>query len=277
MDFSEKQIMVCYIDKNKALFYKDPDGSILQMDFLPEIISDQELTDRQKLEHLIESFLEANKLVKGNIIFIYSPDITIEKDFPDEIVGNKNDEIQKFIDMIPFEETMSRIYKLNKKTKIVAVNQALYESMKNIFKKKNFSVLGIIPSTILQETTAELSMNIDLAFIANRIDSLKQYNIVNEDQPSNQNTKEKSGIKKRNIRMYGLIIVFAMLLFILIVLVVINLLSKNSPKELPVLRPPAFPTPTLPVVNQSATPMIQPPISSPSGSNINFNNEQKAM
>ena len=84
MDFAEKQTIVCYIDKNKALFYQDVDGSILKMDFPPDIISDQELTGIEKLEHLIESFLETNKFGKGNIIFIYAPDIAIEKDFPDD-------------------------------------------------------------------------------------------------------------------------------------------------------------------------------------------------
>ncbi|OGH14975.1 MAG: hypothetical protein A2860_02105 [Candidatus Levybacteria bacterium RIFCSPHIGHO2_01_FULL_37_33] len=268
MDFSQKHTIVCYIDKNKALFYQDVDGSMLKMDFPPDIISDQELTGREKLEHLIESFLETNKLEKGNIIFIYAPNVTIEKDFPDDTPGNKNEEIQKFINMIPFEEMLSKIYKLNKKTKVVAINQEIYESIKNIFAKKNFSVLGIIPSTVLAETVAELSMNIDLAFIANKIYSLKQYGMVNAGELSNQNTKEKSGLKKQNIRMYVLIIVFVILLFILIILVIIKPFPKNSSKNLPVINPPLSPTPSVPVVSQPATPVIQPSISSPSGSSI---------
>ena len=268
MDFSEKRTIVCYIDKNKALFYQDVDGSMLQMNFPPDIISDQELTGREKLEHLIESFLETNKLEKGNIIFIYAPDIAIEKDFPDELAGNKNEEIQKFIDMIPFEEALSKIYELNKKTKVVAINQEIYESIKNTFEKKNFLVLGIIPSAVLQETVAELSMNIDLAFIANKIYSLRQYSMVSGGELSNQNTKEKSGLRKQNIRMYVLIIVFVILLFILITLVITNLFPKNSSKNLPVFKPPLSPTPSVPVVNPKSTPAIQPSISSPSGSGI---------
>ena len=242
------------------------------MDFPPDTISDQELTGREKLEHLIESFLETNKLEKGNIIFIYAPDIAIEKDFPDELAGSKNDEIQKFVDMIPFDEVLSKIYKLDKKTKVVAINQAVYESMKNIFAKKNFLVLGIIPSTVLQETVAELSTNIDLAFIANKIFSLKQYSIVNEGELINQNAKEKSGLKKRNIRMYVLVIVFAILLFILIILVTAKLFPKNSSKDLPVFKPTLSPTPTASVINPKSIPVLQPSISTPSGSNINFSN-----
>jgi len=274
MDFSEKQTIVCYIDKNKALFYKDADGSMLRMDFPQNIIFDQELTGREKLEHLIESFLETNKLGKGNIIFIYAPNVTIEKDFPDEPLGNKNEEIQKFIDMIPFEETLSKIYKLDKKIKVVAINQEIYESMKNIFAKKNFLVLGVIPSTVLQETVAELSMNIDLAFIANKIYSLKQYSMVNDDEPRNQNTKEKPSLaKKQKVRMYLLLSVFAILLFVLIIILIMNLLPKNSSKNLPVLKPPLSPTPSVPAVNQPATPVIQPSVGSPSRPEVsNFNN-----
>ena len=268
MDFSQKHTIVCYIDKNKALFYQDVDGSMLKMDFPPDIISDQELTGREKLEHLIESFLETNKLEKGNIIFIYAPNVTIEKDFPDDTPGNKNEEIQKFINMIPFEEMLSKIYKLNKKTKVVAINQEIYESIKNIFAKKNFSVLGIIPSTVLAETVAELSMNIDLAFIANKIYSLKQYGMVNAGELSNQNTKEKSGLKKQNIKMYMLIIVFVILFFIFIILAITKIFPKNSSKNLPVTQPPLSPAPSVPVVNQPIAPVIQPSISTSSGSSF---------
>lgn len=266
MDFSEKQIIVCYIDNDKALIYQSTIGSISQINFPLDVISDRELTSREKFEQLIESFLETNKLGKGNVIFIYAPNVTIEKDFPDELAGNKNEEIQKFIDMIPFEEVLSKIYKLNKKTKVVAINQEIYESIKNIFEKKNFLVLGIIPSTVLQETVAELSMNIDLAFIANKIYSLKQYSMVNDGELNNQNAKEKSGFKKQNIRTYVLIIVFVILLFILVILVITKLFPKNSSKNLPVMQPSLSPTPSVPVVNQPATPVIQPSISTPSGS-----------
>ena len=268
MDFSEKQTIVCYIDKDKALFYQDVDGSMLQMDFPPDIISDQELTGREKLEQLIKSFLETNKLGKGNIIFIYAPNVTIEKDFPDELARNKNEEIQKFIDMIPFEEVLSKIYKLNKKTKVVTINQEIYKSIKNIFEKKNFLVLGIIPSTVLQEAVAELSMNIDLAFIASKIYSLRQYSMVNDGELKNENTKEKPASKKQNIRIYFLLAVFAILLFVLIIILIINLFPKNSSKNLPVLEPPLSPTPTVPVVNRESIPVTQPSISSPSGSDI---------
>src|SRR3989344_4619693 len=268
MDFSEKQTIVCYIDKNKALLYQDIDGSILQMDFPPDTISDQELIGREKLEHLMESFLETNKLEKGNILFIYAPDIAIEKDFPDELAGNKNEEIQKFIDMLPFEEVLSKIYELNKKTKVVAINQEIYESIKNIFATKNFLVIGIIPSTVLQETVAELSANIDLAFIANKIYSLRQYSMVSSGELSNQNTKEKSGLKKQNIKMYMLIIVFVILFFIFIILAITKIFPKNSSKNLPVTQPPLSPAPSLPVVNQPIAPVIQPSISTSIGSSF---------
>jgi len=269
MDFSEKQIIVCYIDKGKALIYQSTIGSISQINFPPDVISDQELINRETFEQLIESFLETNKLEKGNVIFIYSPNITIEKDFPGELAESKNEQIQKFINMIPFEETLSKIYKLDKKIKVVAVNQKMYESIKNIFAKKNFLVLGIIPATVLAETFAELSMNIDLAFIANKIYSLKQYSMVNDGELKNENTKEKPSLaKKQKVRMYFLLFVFAILLSALIIILIINLLPKNSSKNLPVMQPPFSPTPSVPVVNPKSTPVIQPSINSASGSGI---------
>ena len=268
MDFSEKHTTVCYIDKDKALFYKDADGSMLKMDFPADLISDQELINGDAFERFIESFLEINKLEKGNVIFIYSPNVTIEKDFSGELTEKMDDEIQKFIDMVPFEETLSKIYKLDKKIKVTAVNGSIYESIKNVFKKRDFLVLGIIPSSVLQETVADLSMNLDLAFIANKVYFLKQYSMVNDEELKNENTKEKPPLaKKQKVRLYFLLFVFCILLFVLVIMLVIKFLPKNPPKNLTVM-PPISPTPMVPVVNQPLMPEIQPPISTPSGSGI---------
>ena len=109
-------------------------------------------------------------------------------------------------------------------------------------------------------------MNIDLAFIASKIYSLKQYSMVSEGELSNQNTKRKIWFKKQNIRMYALIIVFVILLFVLIILVITKSFSKNSSKTFQFMQPPISPAPTVSVIDQPSTPVIQQPISSPSGS-----------
>ncbi len=266
MDFSEKQTIICYIDRNKILFYKDIDGSMLQMDFPPNVVSDQELNSREKLEHLIETFIDANKLEKGNILFIFASDMSIEKDFPDELAEKKNEEIQKFIDMIPFEEVLSKTYTLNKKTKTIAINQEIYESIKSIFAKRGYFLAGIIPSAVLQETFPELSANIDLAFIAGKIFSLKQYSMAEVNEPKKEDPKEKPVSKKPKTRIYLLVSVFAILLFILIAMVVINLLPEDSPKDLPTVQTPISSAPTLPVINQPEVSIIEPSIGTPSGS-----------
>ena len=121
---------------------------------------------------------------------------------------------------------------------------------------------------MLQERFTELSSNIDLAFIASKIYSLKQYYIVDEGKLINQDTKEKSGLKKQNTRMYILIVIFAILLFIFIILVITKFFPKNSSRDLPIMQPLPSPTPSIPAVNQPSAPVLQPSISSPSGSGL---------
>ena len=93
--------------------------------------------------------------------------------------------------------------------------------------------------------------------------------MVNDGELKNENTKEKPSLaKKQKVRMYFLLFVFAILLSALIIILIINLLPKNSSKNLPVMQPPFSPTPSVPVVNPKSTPVIQPSINSASGSGI---------
>ena len=268
MDFSNRQNIACYIDSDKILFYQGASGSLIQLDFPPDVLSYLDLLRKEKFEELIESFLEQNKLSGENTILIYSSAAAFEKDFEESQAGKDDTEIQKFIDIVPFEDVLSKTYKLNKKVKVVAVNNRVYESIRSVLEKRNFLIYAVIPGSVLQETFSELAQNMDLGFILKKIDSIKQYSMINGSSPSNPALEKKPEGKKQNKRLYALGGMFAILLLILIIFVAIILSSKSdSTRPSGIIAPPLSPKPTiLETSENNAIPASIDAISTPSAS-----------
>lgn len=231
MNTPNKQTIACYIDSNKILFYQETTGSILQLEFPPEVFSYLDLLSEDKFEQLIKLFLDQNKITGGNVILVYSPTSTFEKDFQELDDGKQDMEIQKFTDMVPFEDVLSKTYKLKKKVKVVAVNNRVYESIRSVLENSKFLIYAVIPGSILQENVPELAENIDLGFILNRIDSLKQYSMINRNAVSNQELEKKPEAKKTNKRIYALGGVFGVLFIILAIMIFNGLSPEDNTKK----------------------------------------------
>lgn len=270
MDISNKQAIVCYIDTNKILFYLGTTGSIIQLEFPPDVLSYLDLLHEAKFEQLLDSFLEQNQLTGGGVILVFATTATFEKDFEETQAGKEDTEIQKFIDIVPFEDVFSKTYKLNKKIKAVAVNNRVYESIKTVLEKRNFLIHSVIPISVLQETFPELAQNIDLGFISSKADSIKQFSIISGSVTNNSLTVEKKPeSKEKNKRAYVLGGVFGALLIILIIIIVVNLLQPPAEKPSGVIGTPP-PTAPKPVIQETSRnenpPAIMETSSTPSGS-----------
>lgn len=270
MDFSNKQTIVCYIDSNKILFYLGMTGTILQLDFPPEVLSYMDLLRKDKFEQLIEAFLQQNKLAGGSCIVIYSANSSFDKDFAENEAGKNDAEIQKFIDIVPFEDVLSKTYKLNKKTKVVAVNNRINESIRFVLERNKFLIHAIIPVSILQETFPELKTNIDLGFISSKADSIKQFSMISGSVTNNSLTVEKKPeSKEKNKKAYALGGVFGALLVILIIIIVVNLSQPPQEKPSGIIGspPPLAPKPVIEETSRSENPpAIMETSSTPSGS-----------
>ena len=131
---------------------------------------------------------------------------------------------------------------MGKKTKVVVVNKTLYEALKNALGKKNFSISLVLPYSLLQEINTELSSSVDLAFIAGKIDSYKQYNLIDHENNNLNNKVKTSDSKKQNKRVFVLVGIFIVLLIVLGVLIISTLSSQPSPKKGAQLLPALIPT-----------------------------------
>lgn len=242
---------VFYIESNKAYYYEESLGSPLSMEFGPEIISDLEVVNKKKLESAIQVFINGNKIVPKSIIILLSTTVTFDKDFM-ETTLEIDKSIDEFLELVPFEDYISKKSKFPGKTKVVATNRQLCETIKNSFVVLGFVVAGVYPLSFCLEAVPQLATNLDLSLIINKSPELRSFNLL-PDLPLSADSPKKE--KKDNKRLYILIGTFAILVVILLFVVYrFIILVPKSPQTLPTNTSPPQPTITQKIASPSASP-----------------------
>jgi len=220
MDFSNKQSGIFYIDRDNAFYYDRGYSSPLKINFTEDIFAHSEIIDRKKFDALLQDFIIKNKINPNKIIhIILSPLITFEKDFDKKTVISEA-EIQELLDLIPFEEIISKEFQLNNKIMIISANKQLCNVIRNVFEENKFIVGTIVPMSVLKEIIPELEKNLNLEIILNRTDVLKTYSLytIGEITSAVAHPKKKNSINIRYVILLGilgaLIILLGTILFL---------------------------------------------------------------
>ena len=218
MDHSQKQAAILYIEPNRIFFYESTSG-LLQLDLNPEIISDLEVINKENFYNLFKTFIESNGILPATTVVLISPSVSFEKDFvPNEKLEA---DIQSFLESVPFENIVSRAIKMDKKTKVVSVNRDIIELIQEGLDRQKFQLAAAVPLSVLQETIPELSSNIDLKVILAKVDAIKQYSLLVEEEKRETLTAKKENPFK-NKRLLILFGIFGLLLLILVSLILAN-------------------------------------------------------
>jgi len=244
----KRQLAVAYVGVDKILFYVKGAKNSLQLNLPSDVVSDLEIIGREKFDELVDTFFQMKSLrdIGFDIILVFSQGTTFEKDFVDETAKVNYEETQKFLDMVPFEEVLSNIYKINKKNKVVALNRELYEILLLALERNKAYVSLVLPMTVLAETSPEFTKSLDLALIAARADSLKRYGFVDIIEGGIEREQINSiGIKKKDVRLYLLVLVFVVLLTVLIVFGYTTFFTSPKINKKPVVLPRVSVTPTV--------------------------------
>jgi len=268
-----KNRAIIYIHKDKFEYFDETFSKIFQFVFQPNIIQDLELVDGDELKIQLQSFVQTNKLTLTNILFVIADAIIFEKTFAISQNSNKDLEIQKFLENIPFEHVSYKIIDGLKDYKVLATNKELYSSFKFCFESMGFVVVGAIPQSSLGElyrNSQNLSSDI-VKYILTHFDLLqKQVFIQEEIKPtpqtlsSNNSDENLTLIRKAPVNKYrlpALISVFVILIGILSFVVYKQFTPKTKASPVPatIVAPSlAVPTPTVqetPVSSPSAKPI----------------------
>src|SRR3989344_1994954 len=136
-----KNKAIVLIHKDKFEYYDEAQSKIFQFIFQPNLIQDLEIIDIDQVKNQIKTFVQTNKLTPAQILFIISDFIIFEKVIPAASSINKQMEIEKYLETIPFEHVSYKIINRQKDYIVMAINKELFTSLQDSFSPLGFSVL----------------------------------------------------------------------------------------------------------------------------------------
>jgi len=169
---TKQSIAIIVFDRN-AITYINSTGVTAQSVFVPESVRDFDVVDKEKLSNQIASFIDANKLVPSTLVFLMADNVLFVKDMlppkipeqhatsekssqsmpkiPDGILTKEEEEktIKKYLDTVPFERIAYKTYQLTSGKRIIVTNASLTGVIKDVFKKKGFTLSFSVPASIL--------------------------------------------------------------------------------------------------------------------------------
>jgi hypothetical protein len=143
---------ILLLHKEKFDFYSSAFGRVVEFKFIPEIIRDFDVVNAELLENLIKLFIESNKLPKGELVIVVSDNASFIKDIfpsgPNGVQVNVQEETNKFIDSVPFDEVASITFPMPQGTKVWSTNRGLFDLITSAFGKNGFKVAAVLPGLL---------------------------------------------------------------------------------------------------------------------------------
>ncbi len=239
---SHNHPIILFIDRSGFSVFQDTLTNIPKFNFTPDLVANLDVVNKEKFSNLVATFIQINKIVPSSLAVILSDTVIYVKDFvksqsnPEQ---EQKDEVQNFLENVPFEEVLAKVIKTGEAGRIVAVNKDLVMTIADVFVDKGSVIAAVIPSFIFgPKANFTLGLNQDnIQTVLGGTEIIKEGNLLTDQQkvvsPQNLEGEQKNppagGEKKpENLRQYILIGVFVTLLVILVV-VYLNLGASQTP------------------------------------------------
>src|SRR3990172_9398834 len=110
-------------------FYEDKSGRILSFPFSNSVVNSLEIINPEEFKNQVKAFIEINKFLPADLMIILSADVLFEKDIQTQDPNIQDLEVQKFLDVIPFETISTKTLPMDGQgVRIIAVNKNLVDA-----------------------------------------------------------------------------------------------------------------------------------------------------
>ncbi|HKC05026.1 MAG TPA: hypothetical protein VKC54_04105 [Patescibacteria group bacterium] len=161
---NEGRDIVLFLANGRLYIYLG-DG-IVVLEFPPEVVRDIDIKNKEALANLVITFIQANKITPAQIFFVLSESVCFSKDFKvaDSLNTTRVDaDVQSFIDSIPFNSVISKIYKTPTTYRVVGSNQDLIDVILDVFISKGFGLTALVPANIYHNFGHQDQLSMDSA------------------------------------------------------------------------------------------------------------------
>ncbi len=228
---------VIYIQRHKFQIYSSALSGVLEFLYVPELVKDMDIADKELFENIVKLFIENNKIPIGNLIIVLGDSACFIKDFTGEDAEKLKAKAEEFVDHTPFENVSSKTFSIGSGIRVFATNKELYEAIEEAFEKSKFTVEAVIPGFLIGDMVGPaLDLTPQIANLAvEKLSAVRQYNLLRPDIDLTKDEKSMSEVKGENLnltiapaaqgdkkRLVLLIAVFGVLIVALVVVYFIN-------------------------------------------------------
>lgn len=249
---------VLWLTRQGFQLYINGQKALLSFNFSPESVKYFDVVEEEKFLNQLELFMTQNSLNFLDTYFIIASEALLEKEF----VSGRDDLVNQFIEVVPYEMVFSKKKVMQKSVLVSCFNAVFYQLINTVWVKHGCQIKLVLPYSYVGQTKFDIQSAI---LILKKADSLKNESMVSaqeneagellvvDSQPKNQ---EKSTLP-------------IILPVFLILILILAFMIFNSLKTPALRQPLTSPTPTtiiIPTPTNFPSSNVSPSISEPPNS-----------
>lgn len=225
---------ILYLGRFQAVYYLPERNQVFTQVFPNDIVRDLEVVKKDSLNNIIKEFVAKNQLDPRYISILIADEIIFSKNFSSLGQKVKEDEIESFVESIPFEE-QSVVKIPNESGTLVAVaNKDYFLSFKKSFEIIGFKCEYVLPAFLFSKISNLKNGQSPQSFeaVIKHMNEFRQYNLNQDDSVITPVEKVliSNEVPKDKKRLFVLGGVFAVLIIVLIVVYVMSQQSSATPQ-----------------------------------------------
>lgn len=151
-----------YLEKNRLFFYNNG-KKVFKLDFAPQIVRDLEILNEDGFINLIFQFIDNLKAKPSRFLIVLSESVLFSNDTKEQNFAKVEVEFQSFIDLVPFDNVLSKKYKTKDTIRMLATNGDLINTVSDSFEQKGFVNDGVVPVIVFGEFGARRGLELKSA------------------------------------------------------------------------------------------------------------------
>lgn len=149
--------LLIFIHKNKIFFCRAHQDQSFELQFTTDIVKNLEVINTYKLDKAFNKVIGESGLKSAEVVIILNKNTyfrkTLEENIKDPL--EQKETVEKFSDLIPFDDIFIKQFKFKKKIEVIAINRDFYEPILDSLKKLNLKVVMILPDLVVSDIIGE--------------------------------------------------------------------------------------------------------------------------
>lgn len=220
--FGQKNWLVILVTSNSLQLVGLGETNVQTIPLPASIIESMEVINKDGLYSLITDWLKQRTYTSASIIWLLAPDICFEKILNSSEEAGIDSEAVQFLDTVPFENVLSRIYLTSEGRVVTAVNKDLVMALVQGFALHGYSAKAILPSRLAM-AESDLTPEVENYALKHVGDLARESLLTLSPTPSApKSSSSPEPVKKPKSSLPLLLSVFGVLLAILVTVIVLN-------------------------------------------------------